>query len=384
MVAVGEAAIRQLEQIADAMTASIRASVATYGPGGLVPRAELRRSCRAHARFVLSAMRGRPEQRALGVTTGRSGAEQGLPLPDVMSSYRLGLAEIWRAVAAAAVEESMPPTAVVEITAEVWRQHENFVSDVITSYREVVAQRMLTEEEEASALVESLLEGRLGELHTLAETARLLRLPTEGPYVVVFAEVLQPGKHALPGVRERLAAADLPSAWRLLPDGQVGIVRVESSRVGRLMELLRAAASHRIGVSPAFSKLTETVEAVPLARLAMQSCAGGVTVQRFEDDLIGVAAVAAPQVTGRFTTSVLGGLGDLPVAERTMLLDTLRAWLGCGGSANVTAEKLFVHPNTVRHRLRRIEQRTGRAISDPRAVTELCLAAEAEVRLRAL
>jgi sugar diacid utilization regulator len=34
---------------------------------------------------------------------------------------------------------------------------------------------------------------------------------------------------------------------------------------------------------------------------------------------------------------------------------------------------LFCHPNTVRHRLRRIEKHTGRSLSRPRDVAELCL-----------
>jgi hydroxyquinol 1,2-dioxygenase len=41
----------------------------------------------------------------------------------------------------------------------------------------------------------------------------------------------------------------------------------------------------------------------------------------------------------------------------------------------------FVEANTVRHRLRRIEKRTGRYLSRPRDVTELCLAFEVRRRL---
>jgi DNA-binding PucR family transcriptional regulator len=40
------------------------------------------------------------------------------------------------------------------------------------------------------------------------------------------------------------------------------------------------------------------------------------------------------------------------------------------------AEVLICHPNTVRHRLRRIEKRTGRSLSRPRDVAELCVAFE--------
>ena len=48
---------------------------------------------------------------------------------------------------------------------------------------------------------------------------------------------------------------------------------------------------------------------------------------------------------------------------------------------NAAAERLFCRPNTVRHRLRRIEKRTGRSLSRPRDVAEPCLAIEVHRRL---
>jgi DNA-binding PucR family transcriptional regulator len=40
------------------------------------------------------------------------------------------------------------------------------------------------------------------------------------------------------------------------------------------------------------------------------------------------------------------------------------------------AAQLHCHPNTVRYRLHRIEERTGRVLSVPGDVAELCLAFE--------
>ena len=41
------------------------------------------------------------------------------------------------------------------------------------------------------------------------------------------------------------------------------------------------------------------------------------------------------------------------------LLETLSAYLDCGRSLEATAKKLFVHPNTVRYRLKRISDVIG-------------------------
>jgi len=78
---------------------------------------------------------------------------------------------------------------------------------------------------------------------------------------------------------------------------------------------------------------------------------------------------------------VLGRLNALPDEERSILLDTFRAWLDAGGSANDTATRIFCHPNTVRHRLHRIEELTDRLLSRPKDLAELCLAFEIERRL---
>jgi hypothetical protein len=56
------------------------------------------------------------------------------------------------------------------------------------------------------------------------------------------------------------------------------------------------------------------------------------------------------------------------------LTETLSAFVECGGSLEATARALFVHPNTVRYRLRRITDLTGLAPTDPRDRWALTLA----------
>jgi DNA-binding PucR family transcriptional regulator len=101
----------------------------------------------------------------------------------------------------------------------------------------------------------------------------------------------------------------------------------------------------------------------------------------FDDSPLAFAAVSAPEVMARISRKLLGPLGDLPAEERGILVETFQAWLDAGGSANATAEAIYVHPNTVRHRLHRIEERTGKSLSRPRDIAELCLAFEADRRL---
>jgi len=61
-------------------------------------------------------------------------------------------------------------------------------------------------------------------------------------------------------------------------------------------------------------------------------------------------------------TEVMRPLGDAGPA----LTETLDAYLDSGGAIEACARKLFVHPNTVRYRLKRIADFTGRDPTTPR------------------
>ena len=71
-----------------------------------------------------------------------------------------------------------------------------------------------------------------------------------------------------------------------------------------------------------------------------------------------------------------------PVAElrrhdrehATAFVATLRAWLEAQGDLADAAQRLGVHPNTVRYRLRRVADVTGYAPTDPRGAHTLRIA----------
>jgi DNA-binding PucR family transcriptional regulator len=64
-----------------------------------------------------------------------------------------------------------------------------------------------------------------------------------------------------------------------------------------------------------------------------------------------------------------------PIAEAgPVILDTLAAYLETGASVEAAARQLFVHPNTVRYRLRRVTDVVGLTPTDPRDAFTLRLA----------
>ena len=107
----------------------------------------------------------------------------------------------------------------------------------------------------------------------------------------------------------------------------------------------------------------------------------GSPVAVFDGSILATAAVAAPEVMVKSIANALTGFEALPDDERETLCETFRVWQDNDASVRRAAEVLFCHQNTVRHRLRRIERLTGRSLTRPRDVAELCLASEVRRRL---
>ena len=75
-----------------------------------------------------------------------------------------------------------------------------------------------------------------------------------------------------------------------------------------------------------------------------------------------LASVPTP-VLRSFTERLLGPLAEYDTRHNAELLPTLRSFLACDGSWSACASRMYVHVNTVRYRIGRIEALTGRDLS---------------------
>ena len=356
-----------------------------YGDDRLVPIDDLHQSLQDNLKFMLSNL-GWTGSHDLVVPrrTGRRRAEQGAPLATVQSSLQVGFRFMWDTLVAEAHRTGIISGAeLVGLASEVWMLNTLFATELATAYRDARIELALRQDQERSALVELLLEGRIADTATLWEAADLLGLPYQGVFVVVAAEVPTAARHALPRLESRLQVRGIGSAWQSLADLQVGIVSLRSQRNSQaLVEILRSSAVARIGVSPVYARLERTSEALHLARIALASSpAGDPIVNVFDDAPLPVLVVSSPATSYRITKTILGPLLDINPDERDMLLNTLAAFFEFQGSAIEAGKHLYCHPNTVRHRLHRIERQTGRSLQDPRSSAELFIALEALRRL---
>ncbi|CAN5243795.1 helix-turn-helix domain-containing protein [soil metagenome] len=367
----------RIDQIARQIVTSIRHRVQFYRSGDAVSDDELLDTVTSNLQLVFGSLHsGQPFDTSSAVSTGARRARSGAPLPVLMDAYRIGTHHIWTEIAELADRPDITPAALIQATELMWQAQDVYTEAMTEAYRHQSIQLVLDIEAERSALTEALFQGGIGDHRTLWEVADLLRLPQRGPFVAIAATCPAVGSLALPAVAAKLRTVDIYSSWRLLPDLQVGIAHVPSDTARQaVLEVLERTASTRVGVSPRFDDLAATPAGVRYARAAANARATNTDlVTVFDDSVLSVAAVSAPEVSERLAEIVLDRFGDLADGEREILFKTFRVWMDNSGSIPTAATLLYCHPNTVRYRLRRIEERTGRSLSSPRDVAELCLA----------
>ncbi|GAA4256287.1 PucR family transcriptional regulator [Dactylosporangium darangshiense] len=380
VAAIGERLFGRIDELADELTAAIRAAEPFYDAGNVVPTADLRSSIHDNLVYILSRLAGRATS-DLGPprATGRRRAEQGAPLPAILHSYRVAGTHIWSAIVEEGLGLDGNAEALLPAASELWSIMDELSSSVTDAYRETVVELTRSHAQTRNAMLDVLLHGDTGDGSRLWESAAGLRLPRQGVFVVAAAHAERLGAESIPHAEEALRARDIESAWRVEIDAHVGVVVLTPrNTIDRLCALLADLAGGPVGVSEQYHSLEQTPTALRQARLAYAT--GAQTergVIRYEQVPIAVLLASAPDAAANVAHAVLGPVLALPAQECQLLLATLRAWFAEDGATSAAAAKLYLHRNTVRYRLRRVEELTGRSLTRPNGIAELHLALEA-------
>lgn len=380
MVLIAEELEPRVAELGRLIISRIRRGVPFYANTALITDEALTISCDAILGSLVNGLKGSTIDLSPAVTSGYRRAETGVPLPAVMAAFRIGFHQVWDAVAEVArPRPDIVRDELLRVATWLWQAQGLYTDAMVTGHDQQMRQRVLDDDAERLRLTEALFMAHVSDHRTRWEVAKVLGLPQSGPYVVVAAQCPAVGRQALPGATAMLRSLDVFSAWLLLSDIHAGIAFVPNeTRYAALLGLLKRVATTRVGVSPQFDDLADTAEALRYARVAVNAGSNRTgLVSVFEDSPLAALSVSAPEVTRKLASTLLRHFDDQQTGnERDVLLDTFRVWIDCDGSISQTAERLFCHANTVRYRLRRIEEHTGRSLSAPRDLTELCLAFE--------
>ncbi len=128
----------------------------------------------------------------------------------------------------------------------------------------------------------------------------------------------------------------------------------------------------RLGISEVVEGLAAAPEAYRRAATALEQAAPG-SIKAYEPDVVAeLLSHQPPEQLRALRETVLGGLtaGD----PRGKLRATLEAYLLDRHDLTGLAEQLGVHVNTLRYRLKRIEELLGAPLTDPKTLAKLWLA----------
>ncbi|MFJ4653162.1 PucR family transcriptional regulator [Nocardia sp. NPDC088792] len=370
------------DQLAEELTRAITKEVVLYGTSAPVPLPVVETAVAQHLRAILAALTASEDfDTAPATAVGIERAREDVPLAAVMEAYRVGFHRLWEAVLGAA--SSASAEAQQELTAKVLAAQGLYTDTMAAGYRDEQTRRLQSETAARAALIDALLHGRLFDQWSVWEAADYLRLPTAGPFVVIAAQAPALGTEALPEIEPKLRSLDVFSAWWQLPELSIGIVSFRTeTQLTNVLGLLSRTATTRVGVSSRFDDLRDTAQALRYARIALRGRAEpDALVTVFDSSILGTAAASAPEVTTKLVAPLFDSFAELAEEEQQVLFETFRVWVETDGSLRATGELLFCHPNTVRYRLHRIEERTGRSLSRPRDLAELCFAFEVHRRL---
>ena len=155
------------------------------------------------------------------------------------------------------------------------------------------------------------------------------------------------------------AAARALAAWLR---GRQPVVEADRARIRLTIGISAPAA----GVAALVGALHEAESARRLAGLRASGAASAAVSVVTSDEVAShelLMASVPGTVLRSFRERLLGPLLAYDERHRAELLPTLREFLACSGSWNACAAKMYVHVNTVRYRIRRIEELTGRDLS---------------------
>ncbi|MGY0487094.1 PucR family transcriptional regulator [Streptomyces sp. WG-D5] len=350
-------------------------------------REEIQRSLRHSVGSLLDPARSRDAARACSARIGADRAARGFPLDAVLHAFRLGGALVWQAlVDEVTLRHPEDAHLLVHLAVDVWNFVDEHCTHVADSYRRAERELTWRRENRRRLMAAALLDGAT-RIADLPEAAATLDLPERGRYAVLVATgsghtaprpALPPDTRAVWHTTTGTEPADRGRRTERVDRAVVAVTGPDAARLaGALREFCRSRPGIRIGISPVVEGLASVGEARRLAETALRVCPAEGGAVLLEEQLPAALVAAAPGLGRILADRVLGPLLALPQGDRSVLLDTLTAWLDCDGSAQRAAARLYCHRNTVLNRLRRCEQLTGRSLARPADLVELGLALSA-------
>lgn len=301
------------------------------------------------------------EDRATMSVIGDSRARQGLPVEGMVHVYRITIDEVFAVITEAADDGLLAPADALALMRRAWDYAGPIVEGAVGAYRRREVELAVADSQRSTELVRGLLLSSRG---APPELIAAMGLDPAAEYVAIRARADGQEPLAL------LFELKLPGTL----DG--GLV---APYEGDVIGLTRAAPTHApggaivaVGARGRLDQLSQSFDVA--SRVVEAAAAYGLT------GVLGIESVALEAVAraeGTLMDALVRRYVE-PVQPSTpagaALIDTVSCFLEHDLNAEEAAERMGVHPNTIRNRLRRFEELTGASLDSVRDLAELRLA----------
>ncbi|SEG70705.1 PucR C-terminal helix-turn-helix domain-containing protein [Thermomonospora echinospora] len=354
-----------LDAVADDMIAEIQARVREYDRPPDAPYSSALRTAveRVLHYFVerVADPDGEPESvTAFFHAIGRGEAGEGRSLDAMQAALRVGGMVAWRRIAADAVRLNVPPAALGAIGAALLAYQDELAAAAAAGHAQARAAVAGEMQRRRRRLLDMLLAEPPASPESIADQAAAAHWPVPRTVAAValgrhHADARQP---AFPP--DVLADLNRPAPSLIIPD---------PDGPGRAKLIDRALAGCIAVVGPTVP-VAEAGRSMEWARRTLALAERGVIdepdgVIRSVEHMSTLILFQDEELLAALSRLRLAPLSHLRSSQQDRLAETLLAWLQSGRNANEVAMRLHVHPQTVRYRLRQLEDLFGDQLLDP-------------------
>ncbi|MFF5207923.1 PucR family transcriptional regulator [Streptosporangium sp. NPDC000396] len=293
-------------------------------------------------------------------TIGRGEANEGRNLDPLQTAMRLGARVAWRRLTEQSEHLGLTPQHLYDLGEAIFVYLDQLADAASEGFDEARARAAGEIGRRRHRLMDLLLSQPAASPEAIADLAKAAGWRLPRTVAGVALDERSNGRRNLPLPPDVLTGLDRPAPCLIVPDPN-GPGQAQTLEAG--LRGWKAAIGPAVPLAAAATSLRWAREALDLRRRGVLVEERGLL--RCADHMATLIVFKDEELVSALTEVRLAPLAHLRPSQQDRLAETLLAWLRHGRGAGEVAARLHVHPQTVRYRLRQLEELYGDQLSDP-------------------
>ncbi|HET9896785.1 MAG TPA: helix-turn-helix domain-containing protein [Streptosporangiaceae bacterium] len=353
----------QLPSLTEEIIAEVRRAIPEYarpmnGPYGRVLRMGVGQALSTFVELITDPGAAHDNRDEVCRKLGEYEAVEGRSLDSLQAAYRIGAQVAWRRAVALGARHRLSSTVMSQLADAVFGYIDDLASLSTDGYLRAKARSTASQDEWRQRMLRLILEQPSVPRRAIRDLAELVGWPL--PEQVTMVAIVPSPATAIQLPGDALADFKAAEPHLLIPGGVNAERRaeLESALAGR-----PAAIGIKVPLAEAAVSLQWARQALALSRAGAIPAGSLISC----DDHLLTLWLSEGRLLRQLARQQFASLSGLSERQQRRLTDTLGVWLETGGKAAEVAERLKVHPQTVRYRMRILERVLGGQLHDPDA-----------------